>query len=989
MKKILFTILVAASLNAAVPEPDTAPPEPNYTAMMPLESEQNSTENMVGDNALNQGNIGGKIGYQSEVGESNLRKERDSTGAIRYFETDAEGNEVEITTFQSKESSDEYKERLTGFSLDAEGTDEEKALRQEKITEAKATTKAELISKGMTPRKMEDMFIEGVNVDARGTSFVNSRSLNSGSLEYEDGKEVADFYQNNYGAEQMINSVSNLNNAGRLKEAFDMMDDFKAELNSKYASRDISCFISRQLVPKYYCPMVGRTETLFGGDFNVSEANAIEECGNNCKKEIECVPYKVLDSLDVDIRINNPFPVYPGWNSETSFLTASDFSDKMQVKEISFEVKIEPSETWDGTEEEFEAFLEDTRPKFRFSLIKSSPATGNPPLLMIDRQILKLRGSYSVFTIPVTSTTENLVLKFYEPYITDNKAVAEYIDAPKWAKIGSIDIDNVKAEYRSMDMFFCPFAQLVNTEAECGGQGGEGLIQVNTGTQILNICTDSDHKIGPDRKLGGFYSQESCNQNCIEGQDCLPTYQHYSDFENEDIFKVEVACVDDPDNTACTVAKCEEFIRQDGLEDGVRPINEWVIYNDHHRKQTIANKILSTDVIRPKFDLDTELNASVPYDEMFQSEMKDHAFNYMLTNESYNRIEYRIGEQSPRKFSYKTQLINGVQTLALNLKPESNIIDDNSDYNLYVVMELDQLYKPVAGAFVIEGQSVQVDRDDTSGLQFRDKTYAIRTNASSNKWKTFKKVEFTNYKKVYDVKRCAADENGNGRTDEERPIHYWDDVIIPDNCIIERVNTWPFTPHLNIDRNAFYDSSADTFATYDANSEMAEVFVRQKFSSDIVENYYQVSDFIHKEIEEIPGGLIRNQESLNHDLSFKKIYNSEYGPTKMRGFVYNYKFYAFYDKNNLSYNEIIEKLVPENAFYEKVNPGAYRSSIDHDGEINNNIKPFILGSKEISTVNVEISPFLQEEGQRVFKFLFLHDDSSDVDPFANYQITGE
>ena len=33
------------------------------------------------------------------------------------------------------------------------------------------------------------------------------------------------------------------------------------------------------------------------------------------------------------------------------------------------------------------------------------------------------------------------------------------------------------------------------------------------------------------------------------------------------------------------------------------------------------------------------------------------------------------------------------------------------------------------------------------------------------------------------------------------------------------------------------------------------------------------NDFIQLEIENAPGGLIRDQESQNYDLSFRKIYN--------------------------------------------------------------------------------------------------------------------
>jgi len=971
MKKIILSFFIILSVAyAAVPDAGEAAPEPDYSQMLPTEEEQegeSGNQSLVGDDDLHQESISVTKGYKSGLGTSNLEKEMNSEGKMTYY---VDG--VEVSTFSENESSDEYKESLTSFDLNVPETDEEKEARAEALANAKALRNQQNIENGMTPQRMEDMFLEGVSPESSATSFVYSKMINPETVQYDEGVDEIQSYSDKFGYETKNNEAANTNNAGKLAEAYEFVEEFKTILNSKYSNKSISCFVSRQLIPKYFCPMPGRTNTLFGGDASISESAAKEECGGNCTKEIGCLPYKIIDDLNFTVRDEN-LPIYPNWNDQEAFFTSNDIDNKMQIKNVSYKVLVSPSSSFEGTDEDFENFLAENRPKYKFSLVKRADSLGNPPLLLVDRQTVEISSSITSITIPVLSTGENLFISFYKPYFSENAAVAEYVDGEKWNSIGSIEIADFNGKYTSTNLYFCPYTQLVDAESECQGTGGE-MIRVDNGTQILNICTDSDHKVGPDLIYGGFYSSESCSANCIESKDCLPTYSHYSSYSSDDLYRVEVSCVDDPDNTACSVEKCKALIREEETQE-TKPLNEWVIYNDDELKQTIANTVLQANVIRPKFNLDSELNVSASYSEMFQTQMKDAAFQNMIDDGSYNRIAYRIGEESPRKMSYSTQIINGVQTLILNIKPQSKIIDDGNEYNLYVIMELDQLYKPIAGLFMIDGQNIQADRDETSGLQLRDKTYAIRQASTTAPWKVFKKLEKTHYKKVYDVKRCP------GEDAVEAPQHYWDDILVPDECIIEKQVMWPATPYMTVDRNVFYNPPTDSFVTY-SSSEKAEIFNTQEFSSDVVENMYLISGYTHRDIEDIPGGLIRDQVSYNHDLSFKKIYNTEYGETKARGYVYNYKMYAFYDEDELTYEEVIEKLTEENAFYEKINPGQYSTTIKDDGEINNNIEPFILGDKEISTVSVEMSPFLEEEGQKVFKFLFLHDDS-EGDDFVN------
>lgn len=988
MKKTLAIFLLGLNLYSAVPDKNQPAPEPNYTKMMPMDTEEDPNKSVVGDDDLNQELIEYGIGYEANVGTAYIKKVKDESGRIYYIDI---RTKEEIQNFKEQDLSPEYIDSISGIEGNQPIDPDKRTEKNNAIKSAKEKRKEELINKEYTPKKYENLFLHNLEASGRGSSIVNNLYLNPENLENEIEAKETQMYMDNFSYSQANNTVQTFKsqeNSSKLAAGYKMMEDFQAQLAAKYSDKSIQCYITRDLIPRYFCPMIGREGTEFAGDLKTSSGNAQKECRENCRDTKTCIPYNVLPNTNIDLGNTLSKNLYPSWNASNNFIKTKKIKDIMMIDTMTFDIEVSPSSEWTGTEEEFEKFLLEKKIKFKYSLIKQEETLNNPSELLIDSEIIEIKSSLMNKKLNISNTTEYLTLLYYKPYIYENKGDAELKEPEIFKMIGSIDIKNLKGEYKSKDLYFCPFRQLVNTSSECDTEAGGQMITLKSGSQILNICTDQTHKIGPDRKYGGFYTEETCGLNCVEEKDCLPTYRHYSDFNTDDMFKASVGCVESETNTGCTKAKCEQLLADNSL----LPTNEWVTYNDDFKKQTIYNKVIDKTIIRPKFNLGDELSTSPSYNEMFQSEMKDSAYKYMIDNGTFNRITYRIGEESPRKMSYLSQYEGAKQRMLWNLKPASFDIDNNKNYNLYVVIELDQLYQPVAGTFIVDGQRIQADRDATNGLQFLDKTYMIKRNSTTDAWKVFKKTEFTNIKRIYDVKTCVGTGGGtatNNDTEVEwKEVGYYDNKIVPDNCKITLKVIWPETPFLNIKRTAFYDSTTDTFLTYDANTEIAEKFLTQKFSSDTVINTYNISDYLQLDLELAPGGLIRSQESLDHDIRFRKIYNVNYAGTKLRGWPYNYKIYAFYSKENLTYKKLEEFLIQENAIYEKANPHKYATNIKHDGDINNNIKPFILGNSDKTTINTEIYPYLQEEGQKVFKFMFLYDDADGTKPFEGYQIKG-
>lgn len=987
MKKLLLSLLISIYCfgNETEAPPmgrDAPPPPPNYQLHFPEREIQDSNKSFVGDDDLKQDNIEYGLGYESNVGKSYIKKVKDERG-LEYFIDVRTGER--ITSFSSGPMGEELKEAIKEINLgytpkDLEGIRE----KNQKIAAAKKARDKDLQEKEFNPKKFENMFLHDIDAPSRGTAILNKTLLNPNNLEDETKKAESLHYQTTFSYSQdknLATTYTSTDNTSRLATAYKFLESYKAALAAKYSDNSIKCYISRELIPKYFCPMIGRENTLFGGDEKTEAGVGLKNCNNNCKDIKECREYKILENTDIEIE-NSNLVIYP-YNNEVNFIKSQELSQKMMIDTMSYLIKVNKSSKFEGTDEEFEEFLDKTKIKVKFDLIKREDSVDNPPQALINGEEIEIRSSLMKKNIFVSTTTEFLVFKFYKPFISESSYSESTIHKKDWDMIESIEIVNITGQYKSENLFFCPFRQMVNNESECNlNEKDAEVFTIKYGSQVYHICTDATHKIGPDRFMGGFYSKETCESSCVESKECLPTYKHYSDFNTQDLFKATIGCVDSTDNTGCSIQKCEELLADNVL----RPINEWVTYNDDTKKQTISNRMIDTKVLRPKFNLGDELNATADsYSELFQKEMKDAAYKYMMDNSSFNRVAYRIGVESPRRMSYTIADVNTRAKLYWNLKPASFDIENNVDYNLYVVMEIDQLYKPIAGLFLLDKKEVLLTPEDTeSDLQFRDRTYAIKTGASADSWKTFKKVEFTNIRQVHSILRC---EDGTFEIEEKG---FWDNKILEEGCITYEETTWPETSHMNIDRNVFYNPVEDTFSTYDANAEKAEIFKTQKFSSDKIVHTYQLSTFLQDEIEKIPGGLIRNQESTNYGLSFKKIYNTNFMGTKVRGWPYNYKVYAFYSPKKLSYAEVLEELTKENLIYDKVNASIMSKNIDDDGELSNQIKLFTLGAPEMTTINMETTPFVNEEGSRVFKFMFLYDDENESGAqFGDYKIKGE
>jgi hypothetical protein len=636
----------------------------------------------------------------------------------------------------------------------------------------------------------------------------------------------------------------------------------------------------------------------------------------------------------------------------------------MQLEEVTFDIKVYKSSSFDGNETEFEKFVSQLSPNIKFRTTinyKAQDESATEKVILFDREQTKLYNTHIAKKFRIMATSKEFYIKFYKPFIYTNPT-KKYKAVDTWAKIEKIEITNIKAKYRNTEIYFCPFRQFVNTASEC--DNGR-ILDLSTGSGVYHICTNVEHRIGPDIINGGFYTEEDCSASCLEYKDCKVTYDHYANISPTTLYKAHVGCVDNEQNAGCSEELCKDYFA-DGEK---RPINESVIQNDNIRVYTVKNKTL-TGEMRPKINYDEEINSmTTNYEETFQTEMKDAAFKSMVDHQSYDRIEYLIGTPSPTKLAYNRTIAGSATKLRTLIKPSSYDFDNGITYRLYQVLKFEQAYKPAFGIFTVDNHLVNAK---TQSIEFKDETFMVKQ--SDGTWKVFRQV---NYAKVKQVKEKLVCENSSGGYDT---TDYVTDTYIPDSCRRQTQIIWAELPSYRQERNVFYNPTTDSFANY-SSSETVPSFSQQEWNSDLVINEYLVTNNLFSDLDNTPGAMIRSQVEKNNGSSFGRMYKDDFIGSQ-RGYPANIFLYTFYADHDLTYGEINDFLKNKNIAWELANQQKYRSQIDDDGEVSNNIRPLIVGNKNKTTVDLEITPKYTEEGQRVFKFMFLFDPAI-KDPFSD------
>lgn len=939
----------------------------------PTSNEQNVSKDVVGDDSLPKSNIDRGLNYGSQIGTTSIDIVKDESGNKQIININSE---QQAYFKQDDNTSDAYKSALNSYNKAVDSND------TAAITKAKTALKAAAkddYNKRYSVSQHETTFFKGLNASGKG--YVTVQNIVNPDENSTVDKNVSNYYKSNLTYMQSNNTVNTMNNsnAGALINAFQYVKNFENQLRSKMEAAEIKCFISRELIPAYYCPFPDMTNTSYPDFSNpvlaedavkTSSQEAKKMCDDVCKKQRTCIPYNVLSDTKVDTSAaQTSFSLYPTYDDNASKVVVST-EKSMQVDKFSFQLKIVPSDDFNGTAAEFETFLQNAGIKIKFDIL-SSDSDSVPPTMIVDKAIIYAKSASSTKEISVLRANKKFTVKIYKPYIHELQ-MEQWRDTPIFSKIKSISVNGIDAAYTSKDLYFCAFRQLVENKSDCKGE----VLDISDSSSVYHVCTDSDKRIGPNAVNGGFYSEQSCFDACSEVKECMPTYRHYADVASSadvnKLFKAKIGCVDGDDNQACTVEKCQAFF----ADDKIRPNDEIVVQNDNERVYTVRNKAL-TDVFRPKINLDAETNtATTDYDAMFQSEMKDAAYNSMIKNGSFDRISYLIGTPSPMKQAYQKDTVNGITRLNVLLKPNSFNVNDGVNYNLYSVIKFEQAYRPRYGLFTLAGNQIDAVNQE---IMFKDVVYMVKKPTGD--WLVFKQIFFAKVKEIKNLLICVVDDSGENVTTTE--TNYIGQAYDGSKCKVQNSINWVDVPAYTVDRNVFYDSGSDSFIPYSL-SEIVPSYQQIKFTNLQDYSNYSLTEYLERDLDMTPGGMIHSQISNDGGSSFSRVYNGNFDTNK-RGYASNVYAYSFYSSSPISYNDLMNTyLVDNNIIWELANPKKYSSEIKDDTEIKgNNINAFILGKPGDTTLTLDVAPKISEEGKRAFKFIFLYDPAV-TDPFKNY-----
>jgi len=825
------------------------------------------------------------------------------------------------------------------------------------------------------------------NVSAKGRQVTNSftnddftdgrRGRTDADRELLEGdKNMSKFYKAHFGINPDLanfdESIKDTDtNAGRIKKAYELVEEYEKLAKGKLNRGIIACYITRELMPSFYCPFPDMTNTLYpdytnteGDAFKATSAEAEAECNDNCNKKRSCVAYKVLDEKEPDLNLGNR-DIYPYNNSSSEIFINS--TELMAVSTLEFDIEVTKSNEFEGTDEEFDEWIREQPVKISFmtsiARIDDRLDEDHRIIMLYDTAPTTIRGSKTHRIFRLNSAGTKFRLQLYEPYVYTGSAYMNAKNHRIMKYISKVTVKNIKITYENDSLYFCPFRQFVDSASEC--LNGK-ILDVVSDNAVYHVCTNVDHKIGPDAINGGFYSEDSCESSCIEHEDCKPTYKQYansSGFATDAVYKVIVGCVDNDSNAGCTDALCQSYF----ADPEKRPINEIVIQKDNERVYTVKNKLL-TGVQRPKIDYDAEMQTgTVDYKELFQREMKDAAYKSMLDNQTYDKIKYLVDEISPLKTAVSVNNIDGRKVIDILYKPYSNDYDNGQSYNLYVVMKFEQSFRPAYGMYMIGGHLINAE---TQPVQFKDDTYAV---FNGNDWKVYKKTFFSKVKSTEYVLVCKE-----GTEYEER--EYFENRAIPSNCIKQMQVKWNDLPAYKTSSFLSYSDRDRNFRSLSKYT-LADIVKVEEFSSDLIERSIRVTNDLFQDIQHIPGGLIRSQLPKDHDAQFIRVWDGDFN-ARQRGYTANVHLYFYYSRDRLNYGDIDDRIAhDEGIVWDLANSSKYPSRIQEDGQIANNIRVFKVGTKDKITVQTEVQPKIEEEGKRVFQFLFLYD--KDIDPFED------
>ena len=705
------------------------------------------------------------------------------------------------------------------------------------------------------------------------------------------------------------------NNSTR-RRVMDKVEDIYNKLRAKISNRkQIKCYISRKLKPGYMCPLPTKENSFIIGysqkdDKKVSK----KECDNRCKIAKACVsknmPFALYKSIDdTQDLVQNPTIII-------------DTNPRQTIKTVSLGVMITNLD---------EDKLKKELYSFRYAVSYFYKGEWR---WLFENYVVKPKAEKIEISFFMNRSAEKVKVEFFRPFERDPYAISyEILLNPSEH---AYTLNNARVNYTDDKHYFCIINQFVFPDEDPTEACKNGTIKdLPTGSSVNQICVPDSLPDYRDPEFGAYKSKDMCEIECYESDECIPTYRQpsqldYNGYIPSDKYDIEIGCIDDPNNEACTPEICKEFYLND-----TRPVNEKVWTNNDDIVTTIQDGTRVDGVTRPKIDVEAELSSNGgSKDKVFKDEMKDIAYNAMIERGTYNVSSLTVNKVYPSQsaYEYKEDKISKRASVSWLFKGKSNQYDDGKDYYFYIVMSVDVIYHPIK-AISVDQHTIYASEDPN--IRAIDRLFMVKTD---NGWQIFKRIE---YLKMY-VK------NSEGRYE------------------------WKNTAASSISRNVTF--SNNEFVAY-GGADLITQSVKKKLDSGTPYETFNISLDINQMINQIRGVLFVAQIYTDGGV-VKKVFSDDPGDIDetTRAFLYSYGLYGLYYDSKVSLNKIRSEYDTKK-FFDFMERGAFQSEIRSETLYSDDkVKLYIHGTPENISVNAHFTPTSEEEGKKTFFFNFLYEE---------------
>lgn len=478
-------------------------------------------------------------------------------------------------------------------------------------------------------------------------------------------------------------------------------------------------------------------------------------------------------------------------------------------------------------------------------------------------------------------------------------------------KEDNVTISKINLNFNSNGEYICPALQdityLENVKNNFGYVCPGGVIE--TYYTKYGIFKICSNSIG-DNPDGTFSSYDKCKSACKINYKCIPQMRIFS---TNLLRTFREGCIQGQ-------ANCKDIDCKIARLTGAPIVNEVVFDATEHATVTVKDGQVIKGVYRPKISVTDDTD----YLDRAKEEWKDTAFRDMAENRKYAVSIKPFGEENNASSAYGVEIESGAaygeiggvkRVLYWKLKPKTFDVFSNKKFYLYSILVTDVGYygydasgKRVRLRKIIWYLKLPSDGDAFKAIRFKD-------NAGY--------IDFVNGQFVFKNNISSK---------------YEDDTFTGNNWV--SLNPMSY---------------AEYFKTVYFND--TDIYWKFKIINNMGELIYHLPGIIRRRVE------VNSQE---YD-----YYTGDFDGTGDG--ILDYKVYTVYSSHLLTYNDIYNLIDNEkiNPIYDMLQPNLYPKMPKSDSVSDKDIKLYIYGPLNKTSVIARIKPDEKDVGKQGFIFVFI------------------